>query len=159
VVNPLTLVESVRPVFQSRLIVRLGKRVLQAGVMIQAAAFVLQLMLLKPGAGSWLIVLLMGAWGFGNGLVLPSLLNIALRSVPPEHAGAAAGIYSTFQQTASALGISIIGGIFFYFAQQGWQTAYTYGIMVILVCTVLVGLMLYLLPDGKPAAAQTLHAE
>jgi MFS family permease len=96
----------------------------------------------------------MGAWGLSNGLVLPSLLSIALKSVPVEYAGAAAGVYSTFQQTASALGVSIIGGIFFYFSRQGWQVAYTAGIMAILVCVALVSLMLYLLPDGEPA----LHA-
>ncbi|AYL96178.1 MFS transporter [Mucilaginibacter celer] len=136
-------------VMASKLIVRFGKRVLQVGVVILAAAFILQLLLLKPGAPASLIVLLMGTWGFGNGMVLPSLLNIALKSVPTEYAGAAAGIYSTFQQTASALGVSIIGGIFFYFAKDGWQAAYHSGIIAILVCTGLVGLMLYLLPEGK----------
>lgn len=150
-------------IIASKLITRFGKRVLQAGVIILAIAFILQLLLLKPGASAWLIVLLMGTWGFGNGLVLPSLLNIALKSVPTEYAGAAAGIYSTFQQTASALGVSIIGGIFFYFAKDGWQAAYSSGIIAILICTALVGLMLYLLPEGKPVttsqAAQVVHAE
>ena len=56
----------------------------------------------------WLTV-----YGFGWGFVLPSLLNVSLRSVPVAFAGAASGMYSTFQQTASALGVSVIGGIFF----------------------------------------------
>jgi MFS family permease len=77
-------------------------------------------------------------------------MNVALRSVPAEYAGAAAGVYSTFQQTASALGISIIGGVFFYFARSGWQAAYHAGILLILVCVLMVSLMLYLLPDGQP---------
>ena len=133
----------------SKLIVRFGKRVLQVGVVLLVIAFSLQIEFWKPGVDAWLIVLLMGVWGLGNGLVLPSLLNIVLKSVPAEYAGAAAGIYSTFQQTASALGVSIIGGIFFYFSKQGWQSAYKAGLIAILICVLLVGIMLYLLPDGK----------
>ncbi len=133
----------------SRLIIRFGKRVLQVGVVLLAASFSLQMALWGPDTPSWLIVLLMGVWGFGNGLVLPSLLNIALKNVPAQYAGAAAGIYSTFQQTASALGISIIGGVFFYYAKDGWQIAYHAGVAGLLLCVAGVGLMLFLLPDPK----------
>jgi EmrB/QacA subfamily drug resistance transporter len=142
---------TVASVMGSKLMLRFGKRVLQAGALFMGITFLLQLEFLKPGVSTWLIILLMGAWGLGNGFVLPSLLNIALKSVPAEYAGAAAGLYSTFQQTASALGVSIIGGIFFYFAPQGWSVAYAAGIIAILVCVGLVLLMLYLLPDGEPA--------
>ncbi|KXH79077.1 MFS transporter [Chryseobacterium kwangjuense] len=138
-------------VMASRLIVKFGKRVLQVGVVILMAAFYFQMTLWKPGISTWLIIGLMGAWGFGNGLVLPSLLNIALKNVPARYAGAAAGIYSTFQQTASALGVSIIGGVFFYFSKGGWQTAYHFGILCLLICVIIVGLMLQLLPGTKTA--------
>jgi MFS family permease len=133
----------------SQLIIRFGKRVLQAGVIILIITFILQDHYFKPGV-SWIaIFVLMGIYGLANGLVLPSLLNLALKSVPNQYAGAAAGIYSTFQQTASALGISIISGIFFYFAHKGWQVAFTFGIISIIICLVLVGLMLHLLPDNR----------
>lgn len=138
-------------VMASKLMLQFGKRVLQIGALFMGIAFLLQIQFLQPGASTWLIILLMGAWGFGNGLVLPSLLNIVLRSVPAGYAGAAAGVYATFQQTASALGVSIIGGIFFYFSRQGWQTAYVAGIIAILVCVALVSFMLYLLPHVKPS--------
>jgi EmrB/QacA subfamily drug resistance transporter len=133
----------------SKLIVRFGKRVLQVGALLLTATFYFQIQIWKPGVSPWLIVGLMGVWGLGNGLVLPSLLNIVLRSVPAEHAGAAAGIYSTFQQTASALGVSIIGGIFFYFARNGWQAAFDAGMYAILACILLVMFLLYVLPDEK----------
>lgn len=133
----------------SRLIIRFGKRAVQIGAVIMWMAFFLQMNLLKPGAGSWLIVSLMSMWGMGNGLVLPSLMNLALKNVPAEYAGGAAGVYSTVQQTASALGVSIIGGVFFYFSRQGWETAYHAGILMILFCVVAVSFMLYLLPDGQ----------
>ncbi|WP_118972933.1 MFS transporter [Taibaiella koreensis] len=141
----------------SRTIVRFGKRVLQVGIVVLAAAFYLQVVLWRPGVGAGLIIGLMGLWGLGNGLVLPSLLNIALKNVPAQYAGAAAGVYTTFQQTASALGISIIGGIFFYRSAQGWQAAYHAGVMGLLVCAALVAIMLYLLPGRK--AQHTLPAQ
>ncbi|MDJ1505792.1 MFS transporter [Xanthocytophaga agilis] len=137
----------VSSIVASKMIIRFGKRVLQTGVGILALAFYLQLEFWKPGMSAWLIIGLTGVWGLGNGLVLPSLLNIALKNVPTHYAGAAAGVYSTFQQTASALGISILGGIFFYFSKDGWQAAYHAGLLGLLVCVALVGLMLYLLPD------------
>jgi EmrB/QacA subfamily drug resistance transporter len=134
-------------IIASKLILRFGKRVLQLGILLMGVAFIMQMLFWKPSVEFWLIISLMGLWGLGNGLVLPSLLNIALKNVPNEHAGAAAGIYSTFQQTASALGVSIIGGIFFYFVSDGWQFAYRVGLTTILFCVVLVALMLFLLPD------------
>lgn len=143
----------------SKLIIRFGKRVLQTGALIMGLTFFLQAELWKPGTSAGLIVLLMSAWGLGNGLILPSLMNVGLKSVPAEYAGAAAGVYSTFQQTASALGVSIIGGVFFYFVPEGWQTAYHAGIGMILFFIVLVIVMLYLLPDGRPAARPTLVME
>jgi len=143
----------------ARLIIRFGKRVLQIGIGIMGLTFILQLALWHPGTGAFLIVFLMSLWGLGNGLILPSLMNVGLKSVPAEYAGAAAGVYSTFQQTASALGVSIIGGVFFYFAPQGWQTAYHAGIGMILVFVALVLLMLALLPEGKNVTTPHLAME
>lgn len=139
-------------IIASRLILQFGKGVLQAGVLLMGITFLLQIEMWKPGTNTWLIILLMSGWGLGNGLVLPSLLNIVLKRVPPAYAGAAAGIYSTVQQTASALGVSIIGGIFFYFSKHGWQVAYSAGITAIIVCVLLVSIMLFLLPETKANA-------
>jgi len=136
----------------SRLMLRFGKRVLQVGAFFLAVTFLLQIVFLKPGVDIWLIEILLMIWGLSNGLVLPLLLNLAMKSVPAEYAGAAAGVYSTFQQTASALGVSIIGGIFFYFSKQGWQTGYAAGLVAILICVGLLSIMLVLLPEGKQSA-------
>ncbi|MGC3943275.1 MAG: MFS transporter [Chryseolinea sp.] len=141
----------VSSVIASRMILRFGKRVLQIGVVILAIGFYLQMQLWQPGISTWLVIALMSIWGFGNGLVLPSLLNLALRNVPAQYAGAAAGVYSSFQQTASALGVSIIGGVFFYFSQYGWQAAFHAGVIGLLVSAALVGVMLFLLPNSKVA--------
>jgi EmrB/QacA subfamily drug resistance transporter len=141
----------------SRLVIRYGKRVLQTGVLLMMLTLVLQLQFFQLPVNGLAIFLLMGLYGLGNGLVLPSLLNMALRNVPTHYAGAAAGIYSTFQQTASALGVTIIGGLFFYFAGNGhgssghpdYVQAFRYGVSAEIVCLILVGVTLYLLPEKE----------
>ncbi|KAA2241013.1 MFS transporter [Chitinophaga agrisoli] len=135
-------------------VVKYGKRVLQVGVVIMIAALIMELLVFGFHANHISMLVLMAIYGLGSGLVLPSLLNMALKSVPVEFAGAAAGVYSTFQQTASALGISIIGGVFFFFVETGDYTkAFDYGMVANIICAVIVGVLLYLLPDKREVAA------
>ena len=51
--------------------------------------------------------------GLGQGMALPSLIGAALARVPPERAGAAAGILTTAQQFGAASGIAVIGAVFY----------------------------------------------
>ena len=51
--------------------------------------------------------------GVGLGLLVVPLVDIALATVPETDAGAASGTYGTFQQVGAALGIAVIGSVFF----------------------------------------------
>jgi MFS family permease len=51
--------------------------------------------------------------GLGQGMALPSLIGAALAHVPPERAGAAAGILTTTQQFGVASGVAIVGAVFY----------------------------------------------
>ena len=51
--------------------------------------------------------------GLGQGMALPSLIGAALSHVPPERAGAAAGILTTSQQFGVASGVAVIGAVFY----------------------------------------------
>ena len=51
--------------------------------------------------------------GLGQGMALPSLIGAALSHVPPERAGAAAGILTTTQQFGAASGVAVIGAVFY----------------------------------------------
>jgi len=51
--------------------------------------------------------------GLGQGMALPSLIGVALSHVPPERAGAAAGILTTTQQFGAASGVAVIGAVFY----------------------------------------------
>jgi len=93
---------------------------------------------------------------------LPSLLNMALKSVPAKFAGAAAGVYSTFQQTASALGVSIVGGIFYFFLNRSggnYQQAFAFGVAAIICCLCIVGVLLYLLPNATQQQHTEIHLD
>lgn len=141
-------------VLASRLIVKFGKLVLQTGVAIIMASFILQLLVFKQNVSGINVILLIGLYGLGNGMVLPSLLTITLASIPPKFTGVAAGIFSTFQQTASALGISILGGVFYAVIKLGgpapdYLKAFVYGISANIGCLCIVLLMLWLIPKPK----------
>ncbi|MDL4776946.1 hypothetical protein [Actinomadura xylanilytica] len=43
---------------------------------------------------------------------MPPLGMVALAGVPPEHAGAASGMWSTVQQFAGASGVAVLGSAF-----------------------------------------------
>lgn len=145
----------------SKLIPRYGTPVLQVGIFIIIATFALQIVYFKPGASVPALFVLQALYGLGNGLVLPSLLNVTLRSLPPAFAGAAAGVYSTVQQTASALGICLIGGLYFYLVDNGRtvQLSYHYSLIAQIVCGVLVSIMLMRLPKKVQTGAQQHVAE
>jgi MFS family permease len=51
--------------------------------------------------------------GIGQGLVFTPLLNVVLSNISEQDAGTAAGVVSTMQQVGGALGVAIVGLIFF----------------------------------------------
>lgn len=136
-----------------RLIPVYGKKVLQAGVLIMVIALILHILFFKSAAVSRIIFLpVLFIYGIGCGSVLPSLLTMALKSIPPKFAGVASGTFSTFQQTAIALGIGIVGGVFFDVlgktgTMQAYLSAYQTATIVNMILLALVSFFLFLLPD------------
>ncbi|MEU5863295.1 hypothetical protein ABZ815_19150 [Nonomuraea sp. NPDC047529] len=51
--------------------------------------------------------------GLGLGLAAPILVNVVLAGVPGRDAGAAGGVLSTVNQVGGAVGIAVLGTIFF----------------------------------------------
>ncbi|GAB3788332.1 MFS transporter [Spirosoma horti] len=136
----------------AKLIIRYGPGVLQAGLVLLMITLLLQVIYFRANVSGFTLFVLQGMYGLGNGLVLPSLLNITLRSVPTRYAGAAAGIYSTSQQTASALGVCIVGGIFYSqltpsVPNMNYVEAFEYSMGANIICLAMVSLLLFFLPD------------
>ncbi|QNK64358.1 MFS transporter [Pedobacter sp. PAMC26386] len=143
-----------------RLIPIYGKRVLQSGVLMMITALILHVVFFKSGTVSRSVFLpILFMYGTGCGSVLPSLLTMALKSIPSKFAGAASGTFSTFQQTSIALGIGIVGGVFFYIAGKGetlqaYLAAYQSSTVVNIILLLFVSLFLVLLPDQKKQSGQ-----
>jgi EmrB/QacA subfamily drug resistance transporter len=96
---------------------KLGKVIPFAGAICQAAGiwWVGQVVSAKGADfGVWDGTPPMLLAGVGLGLLVVPLIDIALATVSTDDAGAASGTYSTFQQLGSALGIAIIGAVFFH---------------------------------------------
>lgn len=149
-------------VVASKILTKYGKRVLQAGLIIVLLSFLLQIFFFKKQDIPWVSILFLSLYGLGNGLVLPFLLNIVLNSISEENAGAASGIFSTFQQVASALGISIIGGIFYAITENtvylhNYLFALQIGLGVGFICLLVVGLMLHRLPNTFKIKNDEMH--
>jgi len=98
------------------LVPRLGKALLTIGAAVQCAGVVVVLLLVASSGArltGWTIAVPFAVMGAGLSLLVVPLVDVALATVPTAHAGAASGVYSTFQQLGAATGIAISGVVFF----------------------------------------------
>jgi sugar phosphate permease len=51
--------------------------------------------------------------GFGQGIALPRLYNVALSRMPPDKAGVASGVINTMLQIGTSVSVAVIGSLFF----------------------------------------------
>jgi len=137
------------------LVKKYGKRVLQGGVVIMIISLLLHIYFfsaIKISHTTLLFALFF--YGMGCGSVLPSLLTMAMKSIPSQFAGAASGTFATFQQTAVALGVGVIGGIFFSAlgnetSATAYLSAYQAATWVNILFLLLVSFFLYKLPEDN----------
>lgn len=95
-----------------RLAARLGRQVLAAGAATVAAGCLL-LAVTARAAGTVSLVPGLALVGGGIGLVLVPLAAMVLSGIATADAGAASGVLSTGQQVGGALGVAVIGVVFF----------------------------------------------
>lgn len=106
----------------ARLIPRFGSHVLLAGVCLRIVGLGLVILAAaRLGEGATALALIPGVFlqGFGSGSVSAPLLGYVLGDLPGRDAGAASGLLTTMQQIAGALGVAIIGLIFFTLLARG----------------------------------------
>jgi predicted MFS family arabinose efflux permease len=95
---------------------KLGKPCMTAGATLMAAAVLWArhiIGLRESALSGWDLLLPMAATGVGVGLFVVPLVNLAVATVNVRDAGAASGVFTTFQQVGAALGIAIVGTVFF----------------------------------------------
>jgi MFS family permease len=95
---------------------RLGKVVMVTGAGLQSAATVWVLATVRARGDAlttWSLVPALAVAGVGLGLLVVPLVDVALATIPVGEAGAASGAYGTVQQVGAALGVAVIGTVFF----------------------------------------------
>jgi EmrB/QacA subfamily drug resistance transporter len=98
------------------LIARHGLRVMGWGLAATTAGLVgllLTVHLSGSAIAGWRLIPWLILSGAGNGCVLPSLIGVVLAGVPAQQAGGAAGTLTTGQQFAAAIGVAVLGEVFF----------------------------------------------
>ncbi|MEV0241776.1 MFS transporter [Streptomyces sp. NPDC050674] len=94
---------------------RAGRALLITGSLTIAASQLVLLAVVRDGGdpGYWLLALGLFIGGLGLGLAAPVLVNVVLAGVPGHQAGAAGGVLSTVHQIGGAIGIAVLGTVFF----------------------------------------------
>jgi EmrB/QacA subfamily drug resistance transporter len=95
---------------------RLGKVVMATGAGLQSVATVWLLVTVHGQAdavSTWDLVPALVLNGIGLGLLVVPLADVALATIPTSEAGAASGTYGTVQQVGAALGVAVLGTVFF----------------------------------------------
>lgn len=115
VYTPAAITFFVFSVVASRIIPKYGRRVLEVGSIILAGGYLATALVLVSGPRitPLLVIPTLMLQSVGGGLVITPALNTVLSRVKPESAGMASGALSTAQQCGGALGVAVIGAVFF----------------------------------------------
>ncbi|MFI6999009.1 MFS transporter [Nocardia sp. NPDC050175] len=99
----------------SRLMPKYGRRVLEVGSIVVATGYLTTavVLLYGPEITPALVIPLLMLQSVGGGLLITPLLSTVLSGISPDSVGTASGALSTAQQVGGALGVAVIGAVFF----------------------------------------------
>lgn len=112
-------------IMASRLIDTLERRALPLACACKALGFGLVVAVVLQVLPQTALVPALAMAGFGFGVALPSLIRTVIGCVGTQHAGLASGMVITGLQISAALGVAVIGGVF-YTALHGQSGARVY---------------------------------
>ena len=148
-------------VVAGKLVPKYGRRVLQVGSIILALGYLSTAMVLFTGSDMTpgMVIPTLMLQSIGGGLLITPLLNSVLARIEPESVGMASGALSTAQQVGAALGVAVIGVVFFTSFRpdvDGQVEAATHGFamasMGVFVVAVIVAALVFLLPKTTAEA-------
>ena len=127
-----------------------GRRILAGGAVLMVAG-IGGVALAAPHVGlngsPWPIVPGLVVAGAGLALLVIPLVNVVLAAVPAEVAGGASGLFSTAQQLGGALGVALLGSVFFgYLNGHSFEAALVHTAPYAMGAFALCGVLALLLP-------------
>ncbi|MBN3931621.1 MFS transporter [Streptomyces verrucosisporus] len=107
-----------------RIVPKYGRRVLEVGAIVLAAGYLTTAVVLLSGPRltPLLVIPTLMLQSVGGGLLVTPLLNTVLARIDPRAAGMASGSLSTAQQVGGALGVAVVGAVFFHSFHTGAAT-------------------------------------
>ncbi|MGY0002305.1 MFS transporter [Micromonospora sp. I033] len=97
--------------YAHRIAARLGRQVVSVGALVMAVG--LYGMWQAAGHGTGWLVPGLAVDGIGMGIALAPLTATVLARISPQHTGAAAGVLAAVNQTGNAVGVALIGIVFY----------------------------------------------
>jgi EmrB/QacA subfamily drug resistance transporter len=113
---PVAIAAAIASIASDRLAGRLGRGGLVAGTLLLIAGMTLLVVTLHGAHGdrpAWSFVPALVLAGTGLGLFVALVVAVVLAGIRPDDAGAASGALATVQQAGGAVGIAVVGVIFF----------------------------------------------
>lgn len=134
------------------IMLRLGPRALTLGFAIQVVGFGLVIFAIAGELPRYVELGLFTA-GLGYGIVMPSVIKAVIGGIDQRHAGLASGIVISTFQIGAALGVAVLGGVFYNVLGTGDSiAAYEHAFVVALGCNIVLLVAGGLLSIGLPHA-------
>jgi EmrB/QacA subfamily drug resistance transporter len=137
---------------------RHGRTVLSVGGLLMAIGVVGVLLgtsHVGDGSDPWPVVPGLVVAGMGLSLLIIPLVNVVLAAVPREIAGGAGGIFSTAQQLGGALGVVLVGTVFFtQLESHGFTESFKHSVPVVIGLFLAAALLSLALPRTAVGEAE-----
>ncbi len=137
---------------------RLGRTVLQLGPIVQLAGAVLLWFELGDGGtfSIWQIVPGVVLSGIGSGVVIAALFTVILGAVDDHEVGSASGVLTAVQSIGAAVGVAILGSLFFNTIADGSAAASYRAVLYVLggLLVAFIVLSLFFPKNGRPEGTE-----
>ncbi len=163
VYTPLAVAFFATSLIAGRLAPRYGRRILEIGSVLSGIGFIATIVV-AAGAGGHLtygeLIPSLICIGAGNGLFLTQIFNAVLARIGPNDVGTASGVLSTSQQIGGALGVAVIGLVFYNTlgpAVHGGIGSYSSALVAAVICNLVIAVavtgLVIALPKQRSAPA------
>lgn len=138
---------------------RYGRLVLATGGLLMAlgvGGIVLGADHVGTGSNPWPVIPGLVVAGVGLSLLVIPLVNVVLAAAPQEVAGGAGGTFSTAQQLGGALGVAVVGAVFFSEVEShSLTTSFEHAVPVVMALFLVAAMLALVLPGTAVSEEDT----